>query len=79
MPVMMFKSEKARRAPSGKVSGWRAKNQASDTTASASSSTNVARQPAVMITPWPIAGAIAGTMMNTAITIDMMRAMARPS
>jgi len=53
-------------------------NQAQPISANTSRAAKVARQPPISTISWPTAGATVGTRMNTAITIDRMRAMARP-
>ena len=45
---------------------------------SASNAMKMKRQSPISSKPWPTEGATTGTMMKTPITIDMMRAIARP-
>ena len=75
----MRDGENPTRRAGARVSGWRRANQTREIAATASMKPKIARQWAIMRMTCPIPGASAGTMMNTAITSDMTRAMARPS
>ncbi len=61
------------------VSGRRIVNQVKTITARSIKATKMARQSATRRTAWPRAGATAATIMNIAITADIMRAIARPA